>query len=117
MIAGLPREVRLADQLLLRDRDALDRDLDAEIAARDHDAVGRREDLVDPGERGRALDLGEDQRLTARRARRGAHRQDVGGGLHEGLTDRVNPLADREFQAFLVALGEGVDRRDRGPAG
>ena len=72
--------VGLADQLLLRDRDALDRDLDAEIAARDHDAVGGLEDLVD---RGRAPSSARSWRRSAadrpprapRRAPRGRRRR------------------------------------------
>ena len=46
VMTGLPGEVRPRDQGLLGDGDALDGHLDAEVAARHHHAVGRREDLV-----------------------------------------------------------------------
>ena len=55
------REIRLRDELLLRVRDLLDRHLHAEIAARDHDAVGGGEDFVEVRKRIGALDLRDDE--------------------------------------------------------
>ena len=77
VITGSAEHVGAADEVLLHHRDPLDRDLDAEVAARDHDAVGGVEDLVEALEGAGALDLGDDERRGAERGRRGAHRPDV----------------------------------------
>ena len=69
--------------------------LDAEVAASDHDAVRERDDVDQPVDRGRLLDLGHQRRLLAdQRARLG----DVLGPLDEGERDPVRPLLQRELQ-------------------
>jgi hypothetical protein len=49
------------DELLLDDRDLLVRQLHAEIAARDHDRIGRVEDRLEVIDRRPRLDLGHDR--------------------------------------------------------
>ena len=58
--AGLAGHQRRANQVLLRERHLLEGQLHAEVAARDHDAVGDLEDLIDVLERRLCLDLGHD---------------------------------------------------------
>ena len=55
------------EDLPLDDRHALGRELDAEIAARDHDAVARGDDALEVLDRVRRLDLGDDRRGRAPR--------------------------------------------------
>ena len=54
---GAGEPARHAQQLFLDDRDVFDRQLDAEIAARDHHAVGRADDFLRGVDRLRLLDL------------------------------------------------------------
>ena len=105
----LALHAREPHQALLDEGDLLDRHLDAEVAAGDHEAVGGGEDLVDVLERARALDLGDDERLVAEVARRGAHRLDVRRALDERLAHRVDARLEREGQALAVARREGAD--------
>ena len=51
----------LADDPLLQARHQLRRQLDAEVAARDHHRIGQLDDPVQPLDRGRLLDLGQDR--------------------------------------------------------
>ena len=53
------------EQALLHERDLLDRQLDAEVAARDHDPVGRVDDLLGVRRGLRLLDLGDQRHLGA----------------------------------------------------
>ena len=57
VITGLPFMTVVADDLLLDDRHLLQRQLHAEIAARHHDAVGLRDDLVEVRARRTALSI------------------------------------------------------------
>ena len=50
---------RRGEQLLLHDRHALDRELDAEVAAGDHHAVGGADDLIGALDRLGLLHLGD----------------------------------------------------------
>ena len=50
--------------MLLNQRHLLGADLDAEVAARDHDAVRHVDDLLEPLHRFGALDLGDDRSAT-----------------------------------------------------
>ena len=98
---------RAGDDPVLQRRHALGRKLDAKVAARDHDRVGKRDDVVQPVDRRRLLDLGQQRRLVAdQRARLG----DVLGPLDERQRDPVGPLLERELQVVAVLVGQ---RRDR----
>ena len=61
------------DDALLQRRHLLRRQLDAEIAARDHHAVAQLDDLLEPLDRRRLLDLGEQRRLAADQPARLGH--------------------------------------------
>ncbi len=106
MITGLDWAVGGGDQPFLDDRDPLDRDLDAQVAARHHHAVGGADDLVQVIEGDGALDLGDHERVAARLGRRGPHRLDIDGRADERLADRVDSLLEGETQALAVAGGE-----------
>ena len=91
------------------DRHLLDRQLDAEVAARDHDAVGRRLRISSTRvDALRLLDL-RDQR----RARVLAHEEDVLGPAHEAQGHEVDPDLDAGPQVGEVLLrhrGQHVER-------
>ena len=55
----------LVDDPLLQERHVLERALDAEVAAGDHDAVEGLDDLVEVVDRLRLLDLGDDRERDA----------------------------------------------------
>jgi len=82
------------------DRDVLDGQLDPEVAAGDHRAVGRAHDLLDPLDGLRRLDLGDQ-----RQPRVGAHGGDVIGAAHEGQRDEVDADLLAEAQVLGVHLG------------
>ena len=98
-----------AQQLLLHDRHGLDRQLDAEIAAGDHHAVGRADDVLGAIDGLGLLDLGDQ-----RQARVAAHLLDVLGGAHEGQGDHVD--ADRFPEVeHLEVVGRHRVETARGP--
>ena len=74
---------REPDHPLLQRRHRGVADLDREVAARDHDAVGRVDDLLERGDRLGALDLGDQQRLAAGGAQQLARHVHVGAALGE----------------------------------
>jgi hypothetical protein len=67
LVVRLARDVAPRDDHLLRNDDALRRDLDAEVAARHHDAVGLGDDRVDIVDALVVLNLGKDKRLGGAR--------------------------------------------------
>ncbi len=89
------------EQPLLHERHLLDRQLDAEVAARDHDAVGRVDDLLAVGRRLRLLDLGDQGHVRAAGGEVLAHRVEVLAAAHE-----------REREVVQVHLEACVDQRD-----
>ena len=107
-MTGMPRRRALRDDLLLRPRHALERHLESEIAARHHDRVARRQDLVEMFERLRPFELGDQRNVGAacsiiscRACRRSAAR------LHEAERDHID--AERQAERQVV----DVLRRDR----
>jgi hypothetical protein len=96
----------LAHQAFLDRGNVLHRQLDAEIAARDHDPVGQIEDLVEDLQRRGLLDLGQDRRAAARKVARLDH---VGGPLHEAQRQPVDAEAAGEFQIGPVLGRERGD--------
>ena len=79
----LAGQVRFCDQLLLQGGDRFDRHFHAEIAARDHDAVTRGENLVVMLERIGALDLRDDEWMMTELFRGAANGIHVGRALDE----------------------------------
>jgi hypothetical protein len=99
---GLARRL---DDLLLARRHGFERQLHAEIAARDHHRIGEGENLVERLKRGGLLDLGENARAT------GGHLpqlRDVVGTLHEGQPEPV----DRQRQR-VIEIGTILGRERR----
>ena len=110
VMTGFAARFASAISSLLHDRHALDRDLDAEVAARDHDAVGGGDDLVDARHRLGLLDLRDHRhaRGAHRRARSAARR------TKESAT-RSTPVLDAEAQvAASLSVSDGMSRRDEG---
>ena len=100
-MVGLARPPGDGEQALLHERHVLDRQLDAEVAAGDHDPVGRVDDLLAVGGRLRLLDLGDQRHVHA--------------ALGEVVADRVEVLApahEREGEEVHAHLDPRVDQRD-----
>ena len=81
------------DRPLLHDRHLLERHLDAEVAARDHDAVEGEHDLFEPVDRLGLLDLGDDRAVDADLVHDLVHELDVFGRAHERQRDEVDARA------------------------
>ena len=105
---GLVGRVALGDDLLLDVRHELGSDLDSQVAAGDHDAVGGLEDGVEVLDAQRALDLGEDRDVLA--TVQAAEVTDLLDGLgvaDEGGGDVVDVLLDAEQDVLAVTVGDG----------
>ena len=89
------------EQALLHERHLLDRQLDPQVAAGDHDRVGRVDDLLSVGGGLWLLDLGDERDLDALFAQVLAHGLEVLAPAHEGEREEVE-----------VHLEAGVDERD-----
>ena len=94
-----------ADDVLLDRGHLLRRDFDAEIAARDHDAVGDFEDGVEVFDRLRLLQLGDDPGVGLQRVQAAPDVAHVVGGTHEGDGDGVDALRrSAKIEVFFVLL-------------
>ncbi len=91
-------------------RHFLRRDLDAEIAARHHDPVGRVHDRVEPLEGLAFLDLRDEERGRAARVDDLPRARHVGGAPHEGEGDGVHAEREAEREIAAVLLREGCAR-------
>ena len=98
------------DDELLDERHFGRADLDAEVAAGDHDAVGGLDDLVEVLERLALLDLGYDPGPRPRRIDAIPQPRDIVGGADERQRDVVDTVLQGERQIGRVLLGQ---RRDR----
>ena len=87
---------RQPHELLLRRRQARIADFDAEIAARDHDAVRRGDDLGGMVERFGAFELGDDAGLAA-------------GGVDQSAAASMSSAVPEGHRDIVRAMGEGVD--------
>ena len=99
---------RHADDLLLQRRHFVGLKLDAQIAARDHDAIGQFDDRIEPVDRLGLLDLGADRSAVG--ADQLTRLGNVLGTLHEAQGDPVRPVFGGEGEITAVLLGQ---RRDR----
>ncbi|GAA2880097.1 hypothetical protein GCM10020220_082540 [Nonomuraea rubra] len=90
----------------LHDRDLLQRQLDAEVAAGDHDAVERLDDVGEAVDGLRLLDLGEQREADGLLLHDVAHHVGVGRAADEGQGDHVEAGAQRPAQVGLVLVGE-----------
>ena len=107
---GLARTPRHFDDMLLQRRYFFRVQFDAEIAARDHDAVRKLDNLVQPINRGGLFDLGDKRAIATHQAAGFGH---VFGALDEGKRDPVRPVFDRECQIAAVLFGERRDGHNR----
>ncbi len=119
-----PQPASGRDDALLQHRNLVQRHFDAEVAARHHDGVGRRDDLVDVLDRRCALELGDDRNRRAvgrhdRPDRRDVSRPadvargDVVGALFDGEGDvRGVLLRDREGE-LRIGQVDSLAGRDR----
>ncbi len=98
-----------ADDVLLDGGDLFGRDLDAEIAAGDHDGVGDFEDAVEVLDGLGLFELGDDPGVGLEGGEAAFDVADVVGGADEGDGDGVDALSDGEDQILLVFLGERGD--------
>jgi hypothetical protein len=106
---GLPAP-RHARHLLLQAGHLFQRHLDPEVAARHHQRIGEIDDLAEPVDGLRLLDLGHDHGAAARDLLRLG---DVLRALDEGERDPVDSGNERRFQVGMVLCGERRER-DRG---
>ena len=106
---------RPQDDPLLQQRHLGRADLDAEVAARDHDAVRLAEDVVEHRNRFRLLDLGDHVSGRAGRLDQGLQRLHVRRGTDERERDVVDPELERELEVVDVLARQRRDRqRDTG---
>ena len=105
----LSRKIRFCDELLLHVGDLLNRHFHPEIAARDHDAVGRRENFVEVSEGVGSLDLCNNERLSAHSCRSRTHSLDVRGAFDERLAHGVHTMFERELKTGAVVFGKRAD--------
>ena len=107
---GLRSAICARDQILLYQRHLFERDLDAEIAARDHDAVGHGHDRIDRVERFVLFDLRDDRYVLAAFRNEALDPRHVFGRLHEGHRDPIDVLRNAESEVLEIAIGDGRDR-------
>ena len=107
VIEGRASQPGELEQLLLHDRHPRDRQLDPEVAARHHHAVGRPDDLLGALHRLGLLHLGDQRQAGVL-----ADIFDVLGGLHERQRDHVDADRLAVAQQVQVLLGHRRQRRD-----
>ena len=95
-LAGAPRQPR---HLLLQARHPLQRQFDAEIAARHHQRVGGLDDFGQPVDRLRLFDLGHHGGAAANQFLGLEH---ILGALHEGQRDPVDPGHQRRIEVGAI---------------
>ena len=104
-LAGAARHAR---HLLLQARHALQRQFDAEIAARHHQRVGGLDDVGEAVDRLRLLDLGHHRGAAADHLLGFEH---VVGALHEGQRDPVDAGDQRRLEVGAVLRRHRRDRQ------
>jgi hypothetical protein len=107
---GLPALQRPRDDPLLQERNERRADLDAEVAARNHDRVGLDEHVVECVDRLRLLDLRDHVRMRARLLDQRLQVPHVGGGTHERERDVVHAEIERELEVVDVLARQRGDR-------
>ncbi len=93
-----------AGDLLLPARHLFDRQFDAEVATRDHDAVGELQNLVELGESGRLFDLGHHAGTPTHEL---AGLGDIIGPLNEGQGDPIHTDAGGKLEIAAILRGQG----------
>ena len=101
---GLAEGVGAVDDGLLDAGQLGEVDLDTQVAAGDHDRVGRRQDAVDVLDALGVLDLGDDADLGVVHIQQVADLIHILCGAHEGSCDEIEALLDAEDDVVPVAL-------------
>ena len=114
-MTGLARRRARVDGALLHQRHLLERQLHAEVAARDHDAVEGVDDRLEVVDGLRLLDLGDHRQAHALVVHDPLHVEQVVGAAHERQRDHVDAETQRPAQVGDVLLGHG--RHAHGDAG
>ena len=109
--ADLARAHRAVDQMLLDGGDLGVVDLDAHIAAGDHDAVGHGQDLVDVVDALTVLDLGDDAHRAVVFVQQVADLHDVLRVARKAGRDQVKALLDAKQDVVAVALAHVRHRK------
>src|SRR5690606_34812554 len=91
---------------LLHDRHSLERQLDAQVATGDHDAVEGIDDLFERVDSLRLLDLRDDGDLDAFFCHDLVHTLDIAGVTHEGQRDQVCADVQAPTKICLVLFAE-----------
>ena len=99
--------VAALDDAALENRQLLELHLRAQVAAGDHDDVGRVDDGVDVADGFLVLDLGDDLRLAFECLHRLAQLTDVGGIPHERSGDVVRAALDGEGKVLVILFRQG----------
>ena len=105
------RAAGLTDDLLLDVRHVLDRHVDAEVAARDHDRVHLAQDARKVVDDLVALELGDDRQVGALLTQERTHLVDVGGRAHERHGDVIDTLAEPEAQVLAILRRQARHRQ------
>ena len=107
---GLSPLERVEDDPLLEERHDLDADLDAQVAAGDHDRVRLLEDRGQRVDRLRLLDLGDHVGVDAGLLDQLLEVADVGGRAHERERDEVDAEPECELEVVRVLSSQGRNR-------
>ena len=103
---GLVHGPRPADQVLLRDRHGLGRQLHAQVAARHHDAIRHLQNLIDGLQGLWLLDLGDHLRRLTGLGDQRLERNYVGRPPHERQRQKVHAQLEGETRILLVLVGQ-----------
>mmetsp|Transcript_19376 Transcript_19376/g.36404 ORF Transcript_19376/g.36404 Transcript_19376/m.36404 type:complete len:501 (-) Transcript_19376:46-1548(-) len=96
--------IALHDNHLLHEPDLLDVNLHAHVTASNHDAIARRNDLVDVVDAFLVLNLGDDPDGTTSHAERVPNELHVLGILDERCCNEVDPLRNAKLHKVLLVL-------------
>ena len=100
----LPVQIGFPDDPLLHQRDFLEGQLDAEVAARHHDRVGSLQDAAQVAEGGVLLDLGHQLDVPRNQPPKPVH---IGCLPNERQRDEIDPERQRLYDVFPILVGQG----------
>ncbi len=107
MMTGLPFGEAKFDDARLHEREDVVIDLDAQVAAGDHDGVGGFDDGLEISQAALVFDLGDDAGLGAEMVEQRAQDQDVVAAADEGEGDEIDARGHADANVALVFFGEG----------
>ena len=93
------------DELFLDHGHVLQRNFHAQVAARNHDAVGHAENFIDVVHALMVFNLGDQERVLARlAAQKLADLQNIGRAAREGRGDEIHMVADAKADIVDIVL-------------